>query len=384
VALAGSVLAVTALAGAITFGTNLDRLIDQPERYGWPWQLAAVVGSGYGGTLKPVVDAQLDEVDGVVGWGHAATSPDLTVDGVVLTAVVDLGDFDQVEVVEGRLPQAADEVTLGQITADELGVEVGDDVEVGGGDGLILQGDVDDDGLSGSETRTAELVGIVVLPPIGPYEARRADPGEGAFLSSAWLAPGALDAEYSAASFVGVQLDEGADVDAVVERLGGLQGLRSWSADGDVRTYTSAVRPPQIVNASSMRNGPLLMAGVLVAAMVLALGITLGLSVRTRRRELAVLRALGFSPRELRATVRWQTITVLAVGLLVGLPLGVAVGRTAWARFAAELGVDPSAAVPWPWLLATTAGTLVLGLLAGVLPARSATRSGPASILHEE
>jgi hypothetical protein len=384
VVLAGSTLAVAALVAATTFGTNLDRLIDEPERYGWPWDLAAVVGSGYGGTLKAEVDQQLGEVDGVAGWGHAATTPDVTVDGVLLTAVVDLGDFDQVEVVDGRLPQSSDEVALGQITARDLGVEPGDEVQVGGGDGLIVQGDVQDDGLTGAETRTAEVTGTVVLPPIGPYEARRADPGQGAFLSSAWLPPGALEAEDSPASFVGVQLEEGADPDDVLDQLGGAEGLRSWSGDADTRTYTGPVRPPQIVDASSMRNGPLAMAGVLVGAMVLALGVSLGLSVRTRRRELAILRAVGFGPRALRATVRWQTLTVLAVGLLVGLPVGVAVGRATWTRFAADLGVDPSAAVPWPWLLVTAAGTIVLGLLAGLLPARSATSAAPASVLHEE
>ena len=49
-------------------------------------------------------------------------------------------------------------------------------------------------------------------------------------------------------------------------------------------------------------------------------------SLRRRRRELAVLKTLGFSRRQVRATVAWQASTVAAVGLVVGIPLGLLVG----------------------------------------------------------
>jgi ABC-type antimicrobial peptide transport system permease subunit len=49
-------------------------------------------------------------------------------------------------------------------------------------------------------------------------------------------------------------------------------------------------------------------------------------SVRRHRRELSVLRALGFTPRQARATVGWMAVTFAALALAAGVPLGIAAG----------------------------------------------------------
>ena len=107
-------------------------------------------------------------------------------------------------------------------------------------------------------------------------------------------------------------------------------------------------------------------------------------SVRRRRRDLAVVRAIGFLRRDVVASVAIQSSTLVAVGLLVGVPLGVAVGRSAWSLVARGLGVAPSPTIP-----AVALGLVVLGALAGAAaialwPAHRAATTAPADALRAE
>ena len=64
-------------------------------------------------------------------------------------------------------------------------------------------------------------------------------------------------------------------------------------------------------------------------------------SVRRRGRELAILKAIGFVPRQVRATVAWQATTIPGTSLIVGLPLGIVAGRLAWTLLASQFGITP-------------------------------------------
>ena len=81
---------------------------------------------------------------------------------------------------------------------------------------------------------------------------------------------------------------------------------------------------------------------------LVAVGLGLVTSLRRRRRDLALLKTLGFPRGQLRTAVAWQASTVGAVGLLVGIPLGLLVGGFIWRRVADELGV--SSEPTWPVL----------------------------------
>lgn len=96
-----------------------------------------------------------------------------------------------------------------------------------------------------------------------------------------------------------------------------------------------------------------MLAGVLAALAVATIGHTLVSSIRRRRRELAVLKTIGFHRRQVSAVVAWQATTFAALAALIGLPLGVALGRVAWRALADELGIVPDASTPcwgcsWP------------------------------------
>jgi ABC-type antimicrobial peptide transport system permease subunit len=107
---------------------------------------------------------------------------------------------------------------------------------------------------------------------------------------------------------------------------------------------------------------------------------TLVTSVRRRRRDLAVLKTLGFTRGQVGATIAWQAITFAVVALAFGLPLGVAVGRWAWQLTADALGVSSAPVVP----LAVAAGAVVAANLVAAVPGRAASRLRPATALRSE
>ena len=61
-------------------------------------------------------------------------------------------------------------------------------------------------------------------------------------------------------------------------------------------------------------------------------------TVGRRRRDLAVLRTLGFVDSQISSMLAWQATTFAAVGLVVGIPLGVVAGRGAWNLVANSIG----------------------------------------------
>ena len=93
-------------------------------------------------------------------------------------------------------------------------------------------------------------------------------------------------------------------------------------------------RPADVANWGRVSGFPYLLAALIAAAAAAVLAHALVTSIRRRRRDLAILKTLGFERRDVRATVAWQATTVAAIGLLVGLPLGVGIGRFAWNLFA--------------------------------------------------
>jgi ABC-type antimicrobial peptide transport system permease subunit len=111
------------------------------------------------------------------------------------------------------------------------------------------------------------------------------------------------------------------------------------------------IRGAAIVDATRMGSQPLVLALAVAAGAVLSLALALLASVRQRRRELALLKTLGLTRRQVMASVAWQASVILVVAGLAGVPLGVAAGHWAWAAFATSLGAVPVTVVPLPILL---------------------------------
>ena len=117
--------------------------------------------------------------------------------------------------------------------------------------------------------------------------------------------------------------------------------------------------------------------GVAVVIALIGVANTLALSVVERRRENALLRALGLTRRQLRASLATEGVLLALVGALVGIILGLAFG---WVGSSLLLGVAGDAVplvVPWETIGIVIVVAIVSGVLASVLPARGAVKVPP-------
>ncbi|MDO5494532.1 MAG: ABC transporter permease [bacterium] len=127
-------------------------------------------------------------------------------------------------------------------------------------------------------------------------------------------------------------------------------------------------------------------AGLLAISIFIALvGVanTLSLSVFERRREIALLRSVGLTRTQLRASLAAEGLIITTVATLVGLVVGAGLGFAgSTILFAGAAGTH--LVVPWTALGLIVVFALVAGPLASALPARQALRSTPVASLSEE
>jgi hypothetical protein len=131
--------------------------------------------------------------------------------------------------------------------------------------------------------------------------------------------------------------------------------------------------------------GPAMHTGGIALALFGAATVThlLVASVTRRRRDIALLKALGFVRRQVAAAVCWQATTIAVVAVGFGVPVGIALGRVVWRTFASNLGAVPVDVVPVWLVIGLAAGVLVaVNLLAG-LPAVGAARLRPSEALRQ-
>lgn len=127
--------------------------------------------------------------------------------------------------------------------------------------------------------------------------------------------------------------------------------------------------------------------GVAVLIALIGVGNTLGLSVIERRRESALLRAMGMQKRELRVMLLWEALLLALAGVLVGVVAGIFFG---WLGISSVLKQIGSNFVQMHFAINgwQTAGMVAIALgaaaLASVLPGRRAASAPPVSALAEE
>jgi predicted permease len=118
----------------------------------------------------------------------------------------------------------------------------------------------------------------------------------------------------------------------------------------------------------------------LVATALAAIGLyaVTSFTVARRTREIGLRMALGADVRSVLALVRRDVVSTALVGIALGLPLAVALGRLFESRLVGLRASDPAT------LSAATLALLLVVLLAGYLPARRATRVDPMVALRIE
>jgi hypothetical protein len=376
-ALLGSVAAVIAVVTAVVFSASLSGLTAHPARYGWDWDLAIQAESGYGFFAPAKTKKLIKDEPTVTGWSEFGFAQ-LPVDGTVVPA---LGLQRQLGAVQppttsGRALSAPDQIELGTVTLRQLGKKVGDRVRIG----------------IGPYTRTAVITGTVTLPSFGVGAADHPSLGHGAMVPEATLLAAMGQATGHPAESESLPVLPSALVIDLApgttrtQRAALVSRIVSATLDGSPGgTYElQHARASAIVNTEQMGGQPLALALGLAAAAVLSLALTVFSLVRRRRRELALLKALGMTRSQVRAVIAWQTTLTLLIAVAVGGALGIAGGRLAWHAFAGSLGVVPIVEVPVAALILGLVALVLAGNLLASLPAAVAARTRPGVGLRTE
>jgi hypothetical protein len=372
-ALFGTVLAVTALCGTAVFGASLSHLTATPRLYGDMFDLN--IGAPSGGKQDPVLLRSLEHDKAVTGITDGIAT-EISVNHVAVGALAGSairGPF-LLSTVTGRLPVADNQIGLGETTMRQVGAHVGSLVHV-----------TVSSPAGGKRTATFHVVSQVSFPVLGGSVSL----GSGAVLTTAGYEdtacpPGSARTRSTPAACVEAALaatNNGGTLVQVVPGPRGEAAIRHYF--DEYRSNASLpITPISLVNFGEAVNFPLIFGAMLAVVGVATLAHLLVVSVARRRREIGLLKVLGFVNRQVGSAVAWQATTVAVIGVVIGIPLGVAAGQATWRAFADNLGVVPVAVVPI-WLVGgLAAGVIVVANLLAVGPALVATRSKPAKLLR--
>ena len=136
--------------------------------------------------------------------------------------------------------------------------------------------------------------------------------------------------------------------------------------------------PVNLVNFGQAVNFPVFLGVTLTLFGAATLAHLLLVSVVRRRREIALLKVLGFVRLQVGTAVCWQATTVALIGIAVGVPTGLAIGAGVWNRFILNLGGVPVAGSSQPRSFALLAGgVVVFANLLAIVPSSNCITSPP-------
>jgi putative ABC transport system permease protein len=124
--------------------------------------------------------------------------------------------------------------------------------------------------------------------------------------------------------------------------------------------------------------------GLLALSVIISLfGIvnTLVLSVFERTREIGLSRAIGMSRRQVRATVRYESVITSIIGAALGIVVGIVFAWVVVTKFA---GQGITFAVPGGQLVVFVILAVIVGVIAAILPARRAAKIDILEAIHYE
>jgi len=383
--LIGAVLAITVVAATLTFGASLSYLIARPALYGWDFSYALYSTDGWG-PFPAAQTAPLLHRDRLIATTTGVYFLTVQIDGQTVPAILSparpaIGP----RILSGRGLDGPGQIVLGPATLAALHKRVGDEVTVRLGP--VIRG-----------TRL-KISGTAALPALGDTLGIHPSLSTGAILPVSSVSRAALKeaGPESGPNAILVRLRPG------VSQAAGLRSLQQITSAYDKIAHSPRVvdhagptalelvanvlpvqRPAEIVNYRSMGTMPVILAGGVAAGAVAGLGFALVASVRRRRRDLALLKTLGFTRGQLAGAVAWQSTVVAVVGLIVGVPLGIAAGRWMWVLFAHALSAVPEPVIPTASVVLAAVAALVLANLVAAVPGRQAARTPAALLLRAE
>jgi hypothetical protein len=372
-AIVGTSLAVMVVIATVTFGASLDTLVSHPPLYGWNWNFELTGGGG----IAPVPGSQAARLLGrdpsVAAWSGVYFGGTASLDGQQVPV---LGQSAHATVgppiLSGRGLDRPDQVVLGGATLSALHKRVGDTITVQ---------------IAGSKPTILRIVGTATMPTIGiQIGGQHPTMGTGALVSSMLIPASVSNPNHVVPvgpSAVLVRLRPGANPVTSLRSLDRIAEELTLPMNYGV-TLLPVQRPAEIINYRSMGTIPAFLGLGLAVGAVTALGLTLVASVRRRRRDLALLKTLGFTQSQLAATVAWQSSVAVLIGTVVGIPLGIVAGRLLWVLFAREIFAVPAPSVPGLTIAVIAVGAIVLANVVAAVPGRIAARTPTALLLRAE
>jgi putative ABC transport system permease protein len=391
-ALVAAVVAVVVVVTTTTFASGLTTLDSHPALFGWNWDYGIL--SPNGEPVPPYAGTLLSHDRDVAAWAGfnfanaqivGARGTGTTTPIILVSPHAALGPA----LLAGHEVDQAGQVVLGAETAAELHRGLGQSV-------VVSYGFKSDYPVWVPPTRV-RVVGIATLPAIGGSGTLHTSMGLGAVLATG-IEPKAFraalhqpDPNLDGPSMLVVRLRAGvrassglADLRRVAAASTHVMQADPASGGGPPFIVVGAQRPAEITIYQSSGATSAILALGLAAGAVVSLAFALTSSVRRRRRELAMLKTLGFTRRQLVESIASQSSVVVVVGILFGVPIGIALGRWLWIVFARQIGAVPDATVPVLQVAGIAVVALVLANLVAAVPGRVAARTPAAIVLRSE
>lgn len=362
-AVIGLSIAVAAMVAAFGYSASMDHFGATPQLWGWDIQFAAghpFIGDQFEKEAVPVVRADAGLQDLAVGNFQEPvklTSPTAETQEIAWALTTVKGAQVHPSLLEGRWPTEDNEIALGAETLRSLGLSIGDTVTV----------------TVGPRERELTIVGTPVFPDFG-FGAGLGQ-GAGTTLEGLRYFYPTITENLVAGNFA-----PDADPASVIRGLNKavLNRLDAGVRGSDPNRYGTTVS-----ETLKARTLPLQLSILFAFAAFATLVHVLLTSVRRRKRDLAILQTLGFRRRQIAATVAWMSLILTGIALVIGVPIGMLLGRLGWSAFAYRLGVINEPVLS-PYSILVIPLTLVVALLVSLGPGLVARRVKPAAVLKAE
>jgi hypothetical protein len=363
-ALLGAAMAIALVVTTFAFGSGLDTLVSSPRLYGWNWSYA--IEEEGGGNIPPLTGRLLDHDQDVASWS-GFNFANATVGGMTVPILL----------ASANAPVSPPILSGHAIEGSrQIGTPADAPIYV--------------------PPTTMRIVGTATLPAIGNSGALHTSMGTGAIIPDA-IEPPAMrraltnpDPNLNGPNMMAIKLRSGISSAAAATSLRRIVAGTNKFIDNDPASgggtfvLLPVQQPAEIINYRTMGAIPAILAAALAAGATAALALTLVASVRQRRRDLALLRTLGFLQRQLASVVVWQASVAAAIGILFGVPIGIIVGRWLWILFARSIGAVPDPTIPVVEVTIVALVALVLANLVAAIPGRIAARTPAGLLLRAE
>lgn len=271
------------------------------------------------------------------------------------------GGLDGVTLREGAAPSGIDQMAMDAATADRVGFEVGDQVSV----------------LFDSGTRQFDLVGLVGLGDTKGFAGATIAAFDPETAQEVFDSQGFVDA-------IDIGAAEGVDIADLQERVGAVLPGEVEVVTGDEIADEASDSVNQFVGFFG--NGLLAFAFITAFVSAFIINNVFAITIGQRMQELALLRAVGASAKQVRRMVFAEALVISILATAIGIAGGVFVAKAILALFNAAGAGFPSAGI----IIALR--TIIAAVLVGVgitlvsvlVPARRASRVPPIAAMRPE